>query len=73
MDLRIDAIYENGVLRPLGPIAIPDHARVSLTIALPNEKGPGLNGCLGALSPEAAAEMLGIVEREFERVDPRDW
>lgn len=27
----------------------------------------------GGLSPEDADEMLTIIEREFEQVDPRDW
>jgi predicted DNA-binding antitoxin AbrB/MazE fold protein len=32
MSERIDAIYEGGVLRPLKPLSLPDHARVKLTI-----------------------------------------
>jgi predicted DNA-binding antitoxin AbrB/MazE fold protein len=29
---RIDAIYENGLLRPLEPLNLPDRERVSVTI-----------------------------------------
>lgn len=30
---RFDAVFENGVLRPLGPLPLSDHQRVTLTIA----------------------------------------
>jgi predicted DNA-binding antitoxin AbrB/MazE fold protein len=29
---HIDAIYDNGVLRPLEPLALPDQSRVKLTV-----------------------------------------
>lgn len=29
---NIDAIYDNGVLKPLEPLALPDQARVKLTV-----------------------------------------
>jgi len=32
MDETITAIYENGVLRPLAPLALPEHARVRISI-----------------------------------------
>ena len=32
MSLQIDAIYESGVLRPLEPLALPNQARVKLTV-----------------------------------------
>lgn len=32
MDNRIEAIYENGVFKPLGEVELPDHLRVVLTI-----------------------------------------
>lgn len=35
MALQVDAIYENGVLRPLGRLNLEDHQRVSLTISEP--------------------------------------
>jgi predicted DNA-binding antitoxin AbrB/MazE fold protein len=31
----VDAIYENGVLRPLSPLALPEHARVRLSVDSP--------------------------------------
>jgi len=35
MDQRIDAIYEDGVLRPLAPLSLTDHQRVSVTVHTP--------------------------------------
>jgi len=32
MATRIEAIYENGVLRPVTPLALAEHERVTLTI-----------------------------------------
>ena len=32
MSQQIDAIYDNGVLKPLMPLSLPDKARVKLTI-----------------------------------------
>ena len=32
MTQHIDAIYDNGVLKPLEPLALPDQARVKLTV-----------------------------------------
>ncbi len=32
MDDRIEAIFENGVFKPLGEVALPDHVRVVLRI-----------------------------------------
>ena len=35
MDETITAIYEQGVLRPLTPLELPEHARVEITIRVP--------------------------------------
>jgi predicted DNA-binding antitoxin AbrB/MazE fold protein len=32
MTQHIEAIYENGLLRPLEPLALPEHARVRLDV-----------------------------------------
>ena len=32
MSQQIDAIYDNGVFRPLEPLALPDQAHVRLTV-----------------------------------------
>jgi predicted DNA-binding antitoxin AbrB/MazE fold protein len=40
MSQQIDAIYDNGVFRPLVPISIPDKAHVRLTVDAPAESKP---------------------------------
>jgi predicted DNA-binding antitoxin AbrB/MazE fold protein len=37
MDETITAIYEQGVLRPLTPLELPEHARVEITIRTPDQ------------------------------------
>jgi len=80
----IEAIYENGVLRPLQAIdGLAEHERVTVTVTSGEgvAKGPtrGVLGghpfrdCIGILPNEDATEMLEIIEREFEQVNPREW
>jgi predicted DNA-binding antitoxin AbrB/MazE fold protein len=38
MTLTTDAIYENGVLRPLSPLAIPEHAQVKILVNLNDDE-----------------------------------
>lgn len=37
MSEPIDAIYENGVLRPLQPLSLPEHAQVKVTVETSTE------------------------------------
>ena len=37
MSKQIEAIYENGVLRPLVPLSLEEHQRVTITIAEDSE------------------------------------
>ena len=32
MTIKLEAIYENGELRPLSPLVLPEHARVQLAV-----------------------------------------
>jgi predicted DNA-binding antitoxin AbrB/MazE fold protein len=32
MDSTVIAVYENGILRPLTPLALPEHARVQIRV-----------------------------------------
>jgi predicted DNA-binding antitoxin AbrB/MazE fold protein len=38
--IQLPAIYEGGVFRPLAPLNLPEHARVTLNVS-PNIQGPG--------------------------------
>lgn len=33
MTLQLEAVFENGVLRPVEPLSLPEHQRVTLTLA----------------------------------------
>ena len=35
MNFQVDAIYDNGVLRPMVPLTLPDQSRVKLTVEEP--------------------------------------
>ena len=37
MTKRVEAIYENGVLRPLEPVNLAEHQRVTVTLNEPEE------------------------------------
>ncbi|MCX7992342.1 MAG: antitoxin family protein [Fimbriimonadales bacterium] len=68
----IDAVYENGVIRPLKPLkGLAEHTRLRVTI----EETPShpLSECVGVLSDEDAAEMKRIIEEEFEQVTEDEW
>lgn len=73
MQWTIEAIFANGVLRPLAPVDFLDeNRRVTLTVAVPEGKRP-LSGWVGGLSDADAKEMLRVINAEFEQVNPDDW
>ncbi len=60
MRKQVEAIYENGVLRPLEPLTLDEHQRVTVTIA----EAPA--DSLGAYLDH---EYLETVRKEVERVE----
>jgi predicted DNA-binding antitoxin AbrB/MazE fold protein len=69
----VEAIFENGTLRPLEPLeGIEEKARVRIAIEPLTEPHP-LAGCFGILPDSDAAEMRRIVDEEFERIDHSAW
>ena len=74
MPKTIEAIYENGILRPLRPIkGLKKHQTVSITVEKTAKKKHPLHGLCGILPDADAAEMLKVVENEFEKVDLNEW
>jgi predicted DNA-binding antitoxin AbrB/MazE fold protein len=70
---RLDAIYENGVFRPLEPVeGLQNNHRVTVTVETPDAARP-LDGWRGGLSDEDAATMRRVIEEEFEQVNPDEW
>jgi predicted DNA-binding antitoxin AbrB/MazE fold protein len=73
MKETLDAVYEDGVFKPLSvPCGIREHGRVTLTVTPATAPG-SLADIHGLIPSDDADEMLEIVEREFESVDPREW
>ena len=66
-------MFENGVFRPLRrPKGLAEHRQVTLTVEVEEEVSSPTD-LAGSLSSEDAQEMREIIEREFERVDSREW
>lgn len=73
MSQTIPAVFEVGVFRPLRrPRGLAEHHIVTLTVDV-DEQVPALAEVSGSLSSEDAQELREIIDREFERVDPREW
>ena len=73
MSETIPAVFENGVFRPLRPpTGLAEHHQVTLTVDAEVEASP-LSEVAGSLASEDAQELREIIDREFERVDPREW
>ena len=73
MTISVDAIYVNGVLRPLAPIeGLSDNVRVRLLIEEQKTTQSLLRHC-GTVPDADTREIADIIEREFEQVDPNDW
>lgn len=74
MHKTIEAVYEDGMFRPVAPIkGLKKHQRVSLTIETTLKKKHPLHELSGILPDEDAKEMLQIVKEEFETVDINEW
>ncbi len=59
MTYQVDAIYDNGILKPLVPLMLPDQARVTLTIS-------------DSASPEASEKIAAqktALQRLWDEVD----
>jgi len=59
MSQQIDAIYDNGVLKPLVPLALPDKARVRLTV----EAEPTYD------SAEIIARQKAVLQQLWREID----
>ena len=74
MTLRIEALYEDGILRPLEPLAgVAEHSHLTITLDLKDGGSHPLVDVIGTLPNEDAEEMKQIINEEFERVDAEEW
>jgi predicted DNA-binding antitoxin AbrB/MazE fold protein len=73
MKETLKAVFENGVFRPLKrPTGLADRREVTLTVTV-EEAPSSLADFAGRVSSDDAQEMREVIQREFERVDPREW
>lgn len=65
MNDRIEAIYEDGVFRPLGAVSLPDHFRVVLWIenGIEDEKSPDDDPAVIAEQQRAIAQLNAELEQ----------
>jgi len=77
MDRVIDAIYEQGLLKPLEALDLPEHQRVRITIHEPAEASPdetleAWQGVYDGLTDEEIAqiEALACDRSHFMRQEP---
>jgi predicted DNA-binding antitoxin AbrB/MazE fold protein len=72
MQKTVEAIFENGVFRPVEPITgLAERARVRVTFSPANP--PAWADVVGIMPDEDADEMRKIIDEEFSKVDPNDW
>ncbi|MCL4295159.1 MAG: antitoxin family protein [Anaerolineae bacterium] len=70
----LEAIYENGALRLLTqPEGLAEHSKVKITIEAEEAQSPSLLQFAGILTDEEAADLIRVIEEEFERIDPNEW
>jgi predicted DNA-binding antitoxin AbrB/MazE fold protein len=74
MTQTVEAIYEDGILRPVEPLeGIAEHCIVTVTIEVGEKAAHPLADCVGILPDEDADDMRRIIEAEFEQVNPNEW
>lgn len=72
MSQTIPAVFEDAVFRPLRRhTGLAEHHHVTLTVDV-EEQVPALAEVSGSLSTEDVEELREMIDREFERVDPRE-
>ena len=64
MAIVVEAIYENGVLKPKTPVDLPERAEVRLTIETEAPAKTALGRDLRALRARAVAEGAPLLDRE---------
>ncbi|PIQ93675.1 MAG: hypothetical protein COV68_08655 [Nitrospirae bacterium CG11_big_fil_rev_8_21_14_0_20_41_14] len=74
MPKTIDAIYKQGIIKPIKPIeGFEENSTIKVRILTPpGGKNPILKFA-GILTDEEANEMINIIEEEFEKISPDEW
>ena len=68
MTTTVEAIYENGVLRPVQPLDwLEEKRQVTVTVTAPDPQSPMTNW-VGGISDEDAKIMRQVIDEEFGQV-----
>ncbi len=60
MTLTVEAVYENGVLRPTQPLPLKEHERVQITIQSSAGTLAGLYGIMGWTGDHETLERIAL-------------
>src|SRR5262245_11690549 len=71
MSLTIEAIYENGVLKPVQPLPLAEHARVQITVKPATSRVRQTAGLMGWTGSEEDLRRL-IEDPEFSIMEAYD-
>lgn len=69
MSQHIDAIYDNGVLKPLEPLSLPDQTRVKLTVEEDSAVAPPVVPEPNAVDTEVLARQKAALEEMRRKID----
>jgi predicted DNA-binding antitoxin AbrB/MazE fold protein len=69
MSQQIDAIYDNGMLRPLAPLALPDQTRVKLTVEAEDSPMPQDQTNIRATDAEVLAKQKAALDEMRRRIE----
>ena len=68
MSLHIKAVYEQGILRPVNPLHLPEGERVELAlISSPGVEAKGLS------KAESEAREIEIINRHLDELSAEAW
>ena len=66
MSERIDAIFDHGVLKPLGPLSLPDKARVKVIVETPTSDSAEQVARPKKVDDEGEASNGGVAVSDFD-------
>src|SRR5262249_45699839 len=71
MAFTIEAVYENGVLKPAQPLPFQEHARVQITVKLAGSRVRQTAGLIGWTARPGAAHFVALSPELDPQATPR--
>jgi predicted DNA-binding antitoxin AbrB/MazE fold protein len=65
MTITVEAVYENGMLKPTQPLPLREHQTVLLTIQTPQAAPPGTAGIIDCADPQLIEWAAMDAELEY--------